>query len=530
VFNELVDEITHIVVAIADEVMVGIRMLINGVEKVFKAIITVIDDIASAVGSFFRMLAKIVEDVIAALSVFFHFDRILAVQRFLAKRINDGLAQDGSGKSKVGVAINQQVQPLFNSLISGGEQAVKNAFDPVIAKLAPGERPGNMPGSGATPHSVYLAKRGGIGPDSGGATHTVQCGWGLQKMKSGLPSASMGAVAAVADDPLTRFWKAFESSLSTDPILKQAFGELTAQIDATFHVSSAGDFFRGLLADLLRLLEALTILALAISKAFFDGLFALIEGLISAVSAVLNYALDIPVLSWLFGWLTGGEKLTLLNLITLVGAIPVTMLYRIVTGTWPSVGQASDDSASVWTFYAFTISGVDSVVIGIFSGLIDGAGTNSTIVDDPIFRGVLIAATWVRVVVTFPYGLQSEPSPLDWAIWGSRVASAIVPMIARLEPARSYPTAVCLAALACSAVAIACLAAAYHKGDPTPIRKVGLSAGLFVSFPGALNWIKLFGEEAAFAVGVLDVVMGFAVCGLDFVLAWPNSASAVPEP
>ena len=82
-FEKLTIEITDVFVSIADEVMVGIRMLWNGVETVFKAIVKVIDDVASAIGSFFKMLLKFIEDVIAALSVLFHFGHIIATQKYL---------------------------------------------------------------------------------------------------------------------------------------------------------------------------------------------------------------------------------------------------------------------------------------------------------------------------------------------------------------------------------------------------------------------------------------------------------------
>lgn len=520
VFNEVVDEITHIVVSIADAVMVGIRMIIKGVEQVFKAIITVIDDIASAIGSFFRMLAKIVEDVIAALSVFFHFDRILAVQRFLNTQINGVLAQTG-GTSKIGAAISQHVKPIVDNLINGGEQAVKNAFDPVIAKLTPNDRLGNMPGAGATPHSIFLAKRGSAGPNSGGATHAVHCTWGLQKAKSGLPSATVGAAAvAGGDDPLTAFFKSFVSSLSSDPVLRQAIAQLTTQVDATFHVSSAGDFFRGLLADLLRLLEVVTILALDIAKAFFDGLFALIESLVGWVGALLNQAIDIPVLSWLFGWLTGGEKLTLLNLITLIGAIPITLLYRVVEGTWPDVSQASDAGAPAWLrFAALTIAGFDSLVVGFISGVLDAAGDAS---EEALarLRVIAAAASWVRVAAAFPLALSSSPLILDWSLWVARICSALWPTFTAIFKAEPPIPSVVAGILGFSAGLL--VVAVYLIEGASPL---ALAAGLCVSIPPALNWGKLFGEEAAIIVGMLDVAMGFAVCGLDIAMAVPSTGT-----
>ena len=69
--QDVINYITDIVVAVAEDIVVGIRMIIDGVAQVFNAIIKAVEDIAAAIGSFFQMLAKWIEDVLAALSVLF---------------------------------------------------------------------------------------------------------------------------------------------------------------------------------------------------------------------------------------------------------------------------------------------------------------------------------------------------------------------------------------------------------------------------------------------------------------------------
>src|SRR4051794_36806174 len=59
--------ITHVIVSIAEDIYVGIRTIINGAASVFRAIITTIDDVASAVGTFFVELGHLIEQVIQAL-------------------------------------------------------------------------------------------------------------------------------------------------------------------------------------------------------------------------------------------------------------------------------------------------------------------------------------------------------------------------------------------------------------------------------------------------------------------------------
>ena len=98
-------------------------MMVKGVETVFKAIITVVEDIAAAVGSFFQMLAKAVEDLITALSVLFHFGEIIHTHKWIRDQINANLDQ-------VIDAMQKQVKPpvdYFSSKVSRPSRACSRA-------------------------------------------------------------------------------------------------------------------------------------------------------------------------------------------------------------------------------------------------------------------------------------------------------------------------------------------------------------------------------------------------------------------
>ncbi len=75
------------IVSVADDIMVGINFIVNGVKQAFKAIIKVIEDVVNAIGSFFLQLLKAIEDLIAALSILFHFGEIMWTHRWLASML-----------------------------------------------------------------------------------------------------------------------------------------------------------------------------------------------------------------------------------------------------------------------------------------------------------------------------------------------------------------------------------------------------------------------------------------------------------
>ena len=120
---------------------------------------------------------------------------------------------------------------------------------------------------------------------------------------------------------------------------------MKTDIGHLFQPNSASDFFATLLDTLLDILELLLEGVLAVGQAFVGGtdkttgkpygLLSLAGNLIDALMTLLTETIEIPVLSWLYKLLFN-EDLTFLNAITLVAAIPVTMLYRVVEGRYPS--------------------------------------------------------------------------------------------------------------------------------------------------------------------------------------------------
>jgi hypothetical protein len=102
---------------------------------------------------------------------------------------------------------------------------------------------------------------------------------------------------------------------------------------------------RQAIAELIRAVALLLDGGLAVSNAFLDGFLGLIGDVIPALmdptNGLLNQTLDIPVLSWLYNLLFG-EPLTVINAVTLVAAIPVTLIWRIAENAWPadSLGRA----------------------------------------------------------------------------------------------------------------------------------------------------------------------------------------------
>jgi hypothetical protein len=420
-------EITHIIVSVADEVAVGIRLIVNGVEQIFKAIVKVIDDIASAIGSFFKMIAKFIEDVVAALSTLFNFGEIMWTHRWMAGQV---MQQTQAIKD----AITSQIIPALDTFFKQGEDAIKNAFDSLRKQITPNNQLNDLRGSGSTTHTALSVQT----PSGGISNQAVQGNWGMQKMKTGLPSASSptqatrGASAdgTTEDDPISAFAQAFINRLIGDGDLNAVFAQLQNDLTHLFQVNSAADFFTTLLDTLLDILEALLIGALAVSNALVDGILAIAATLIDFIVATINAPLDIPVISWLYRQLFN-EQLTWLNLATLVAAIPVTAIYRAAVGRYPSqdlgvarsdasAKQAPQATANAGTIIISSFASFHALGIGITRALNDLGSFGST---PNIGR---LAFTVVYSVTTLPMLANPNPTVSDWINYGGSLTSMLV--------------------------------------------------------------------------------------------------------
>lgn len=130
--------------------------------------------------------------------------------------------------------------------------------------------------------------------------------------------------------------------------------------------------------------------ALAVSNAFIDGMLAVIEDLIDTVMGLLTAEIQIPVLTDLWQSLTG-ESLTFLNLITLVGAIPATIIYNVVIGGYPSqdfptvaTGESERKcgirvgDSPVAALVLGVLNGLATMVAGVVNGISDTQGSEAS--------------------------------------------------------------------------------------------------------------------------------------------------------
>jgi len=531
---------------------VGIRLFVGAIEKVFHCQIKFLDDIASAVGSFFTMLEKAIDDVIEALSVLFHFEEILKTQKLIEGYLQSLLQQAGT-------VIAGTVLPAVDGFLTTAEDDVKNWFASLKADLGTDYQVSNLPASQSSAHTAMAAGKNGQNPQS----YAVQGGWGIQKMKANMgaatvPSASLSANAASGDDPLADLFNAFLASIQSNPDLNQAWNQLGTDFNGLFQASSVGGFFKTLLNVFLDAIEALIEGGIAITKAVTDGLLTafddIIKGLFDPSTGLLTAEIDIPVLSWLYNALTG-EKLSILSLISLVLAIPVTVMYRVIAGNYPSedlppphAGLVEGENAAMQITPAQQRAIAFSAIIGIArivqglakSWILFFQGCGLPFGKNPYVFRALVAANFVIVAFSLPVATSdiNSVSSYAWTVWGVTAGLTLLsiqPMLPLgLSPAAQELMRIEMTVFNCglSILQLAAAVVGYMKTSPSKQgigNDLGFSSKVLVATPGIIGPLALVGGDVCWALSAFSLLDGFAICALIIAAACETPASPQPQ-
>src|SRR5262249_38763311 len=229
--------------------------------------------------------------------------------------------------------------------------------------------------------------------------------------------------------------------LNADGDLTSQWNQVQQGARGLGNTTSAADFVKQGLAELLRVLGLLLNGALAVSNALLDGLLGVIGDLVQTMFApdangnptdggILTEPLNFPVLSWLYELLFG-EPLTILNALMLVVSIPVTIMWRIVEGQWPSdsLGASATRAARLGSappllhrLIAYA-NAITTACLGIVLGVGDAAGDG----DVPLYIGRAGLAGSVLVsVFSIPSFGSDNPAGIDWSAWGVGLAIGLL--------------------------------------------------------------------------------------------------------
>jgi len=158
------------------------------------------------------------------------------------------------------------------------------------------------------------------------------------------------------------------------------------------------------IVDLLKAMESLLLALIGLIEHLIEAFLALIKTVLAGLLDVMQHSVDIPIISPLFKFLTG-EDLTLLNLGTLVAAVPAYLLFELAFGEMPFSGLTEDAAApgmSAGTQWARTylMFGVIYAIIALLQDSVAIAQTpegNPAL--DPAAKGLGFLSIWPALMM-----------------------------------------------------------------------------------------------------------------------------------
>jgi hypothetical protein len=337
-FAATVDQDVLTVVLTAEEgvqsfVISTVKQAGAALETIFSKIKEVADDIYS-----------VIEEVIAWLKMLFEWQDILNTHKIIKSSINQTFANINNSLDYA----QEQVSEKFGTVVTD----VKDFFQNLESYFEPGQ--------------TYNQFANGLPPPSAASGGNVLAGTTTTQSQQQYASktnyvysraqpsfATATAASGLAADPES----SDPTTVITNAVQQYLYGDTFNQYTQTLWsfltsaITSPSNLFDVVILDLLQAAQDLVIFVIEAIEQVINATLSIAADALGALSGLLNVNLDIPIISWLYKYvITGtienpGDNLTLLDLMCLLLAVPVTILYKLVYGN----GQAPFSSTDVTT-------------------------------------------------------------------------------------------------------------------------------------------------------------------------------------
>jgi hypothetical protein len=542
-------DIENVLVSVTDTVLTTISMILpDGARQVFQWIAQGIEDVVHAIGMIINMFEKAVDDIIDALGLWTFFDEWFNTQDWLTTQINYLLTD--FAKFMV-----SDIKPIFDTKLDAAEDAITTFFDN-IKKAFDGQSITNLQGannSNNTPHTVFTAGT----PEK---SHAVACMDSIHTLKTQLRNAKPMTQAVVAnsgaDDPVLDFITTFISSLGTNADLSKAISDVKSDVGNLFTAQGLANLMTNAMDTIIDIIKLLVVGAVAVTKAFFDGLIIAISDFINDVVTALNQTIEIPILSELYQFLFD-QPLTLLNVFTLIGALVINIVYRAIRGKYPSqdgvlstnitrpstsstavangrrmgIARTSTAASPLGQMIIGVLAGIGELLYGVFNAVSDGEGDDAPAAFGPaaVITGMIVAALEV------PWISKDDPDEDTLALWACLSLPPSLLAILGLKPdidsGGKKILSFSYALFALINLGIACKAYT-DITNPKTSDKLNIAIGVCSNIPSIVNPATNLEPYGPPAVAIIDV-LGYGIAGgcmiAEAILIYKDPNSAVRQ-
>lgn len=412
-------------------------------EQVLTFVIRTISEALQLISWLFQQLAVLIGDLISLLGFLFNWGDILNTQRALETMTTDIVTWVGGELKNAGPTISA----FFDSLISGWDDIVNQAMG--LQDVSLGQVTSQTKSSATSEQQSAMAC---MTTSPGGTFSTYQVSHG-GLVDTELSPSENPLVQAVMD-----FTQTAVSILGdVAGTVKELLGNLKTMLDqGTFTL-------KGFLA----LLAGETVQAvLMAARDLIVGLCAVAADVAQAmVQDLLLRPVKIPLISWLYKELTGEDSLTMLGALSLLAAIPITIVYKLLTGEAPvreqDTAQLKQAKVMPWRTYSRSvleldaqssdskaqsedvvrysqIGGLASMFASFFYPIFLAASADARKMRvrdgnlECLISTMQAALTSIGVAGSFPFDDDSTQQKLDRSLWGFSLAEAVTTSCAAL--------------------------------------------------------------------------------------------------
>ena len=312
-------DVTHLVVQKIEE---GIQIIINGLEDAFHVVVRYAEQVWDVIEYVFQKVGVFFEDLVRWLGFIFNWDDILVTHKVFVDAAN---SMFDLGEQEISV-----LEGHINAWCDHAEQELSD-LQPFPSHI------GDASSQDTANNAVADAKSGSAGSSFSSVPDFIAsdpaANWGNNQIRhTDMVGGTQGGQTSAGDQLIQAVTRFVEETLTSEiSNIETTISQLADDMKLAFENNTltpnqivaqiAGDVLKGLIEAMRRLLI---------------GLLELTKDLLEWLEDVINEPIHIPLLTPLYeNIIAPGSKLTLLDGISLLVAIPVTIVYKLIAEKVP---------------------------------------------------------------------------------------------------------------------------------------------------------------------------------------------------
>ncbi len=378
VAKKVVEVVEVVVTVVKDTVKTVITYVQDKVEHLFTQIVETAQQVWDVVESVFNEVKVFFSDIFQWIGYIFNWNDILRTKQMIDYCV-DQIFECADSTLEYAESKVDSCFDYMKSIISETSDKFISNLNP---KLSFGEM---LSGNGATENNTEIEYS---------ASNNFLYNQYIYRDVPSISSAEHLSAAETFDsfkdetDEFLKILSDFVSETEQNDAFKEAFDYFSSVF------SGRDNMFNNMLCGLIKLFEGLSVAIVSASKAVVKATFEMCRKVIKTIYELLTKEIKLPFLSTFFAMITNGDKLSVSGVFSLIIALPVTIVHKLINKKAPIANEEEFNEFKKYInsdLYKSAICGKQS------------QNVSSTV----ITSYSVIAPAWVRSILHIVNGLSS---------------------------------------------------------------------------------------------------------------------------